>query len=304
MLVFDTATVPERDRADAVSSAMLDATLTTDLAHHDPERVHLRIDTYGLGAVELTHVTTSGMDTTRTPRQTASDEEPVVALSLGTTRTGVIEQDGEQVGTRIGAVNLVELTRPYFSRIPHGTDGWSVKIPLAALSLREGTIRTARTSLFSSPLHRLFADHLGGLGLAAADLDVGSAALTGTGTAAGPDDPQAREALADTLVARVQAYVRAHLADPHLSPATIAAAHHVSERHLYRSFAEAGLSLEQWVIGTRLEAARRDLARPESCRRTIASIGRAWGFVNASHFSQRFREEYGVTPREWQRDGR
>ena len=41
MLVFDTATVPARQRADAVSSAMLDATLSTDLVHHDPSLVQL-----------------------------------------------------------------------------------------------------------------------------------------------------------------------------------------------------------------------------------------------------------------------
>ena len=98
MLVFDTVTTPDRERADAVSSAMLDATLTTDLVHHDPDRVHLRIDAYGLGRAELTRVSTSGMDTTRTGRRTRSDEEPTVALSLGMTRTGVIEQDGAALG--------------------------------------------------------------------------------------------------------------------------------------------------------------------------------------------------------------
>lgn len=59
MLVFDTATVPVRERADAVSSAMLDATLSTNLSHHDPSRVRLVMEAYTLGPVALTRVATS-----------------------------------------------------------------------------------------------------------------------------------------------------------------------------------------------------------------------------------------------------
>ena len=42
MRVFDTATLPTAERADAVSDAMLDATLSTSLVHHDPLEVWLR----------------------------------------------------------------------------------------------------------------------------------------------------------------------------------------------------------------------------------------------------------------------
>lgn len=309
MLIFDTATVPVRERADAVSAAMLDATLTTRLEHHDLDRVHLRMDAYALGPVMLHRVAASGMDTTRTSRDTSSDEEPTVALSLGMTRAGVIEQRGQALRTQVSGVNLVELTRPYFSRIPHGTDGWSVKIPLAALSLHDGTVARARPGLIASPLHPLFARHLTSLGRAAEDLDAEAAALTGTATialaralicsAAGRDDHQTRQAMADSLLIRAQAYVRTHLGDADLGPASIAAAHHVSVRHLYKVFAAAHLSLEQWVIGERLEAARRDLEQHGVRHRTIAATARRWGFTDPSHFARRFREQYGSTPSEW-----
>lgn len=308
MRVFDTVTIAAHERAEAVSAAMLDATLTTNLSHHDPARVHLRIDAYTLGRLELTRVATSGMDTTRTARQTASDEEPTVALTLGMTRTGVIEQDGRPISTRIGVVNLVELTRPYFSRIPHGTDGWSVKIPVGDLALHPDAVPLARTRIGTHPLHGLVATHLRALGRAVPELDPASAALTGTATvaltralicsAAGRDDWQTREAMADSLLLRVQAYVRGHLGDHDLGPASIAAAHHVSVRHLYKVFAAADLSLEQWIIDRRLEAAHRDLGRYGVRHRTIAATARRWGFADPSHFARRFRERYGVTPSE------
>ena len=96
MQVFDTAALPVTDRADAVSVAMREATLSTHLVHHDPAEVWLRIEEHHLGNVELTHVVTSGMDTTRTRRQTAADNTRVVALSMGMARGSVLERYGEQ----------------------------------------------------------------------------------------------------------------------------------------------------------------------------------------------------------------
>jgi AraC-like DNA-binding protein len=99
----------------------------------------------------------------------------------------------------------------------------------------------------------------------------------------------------------VRAYVQQHLTGATLTPATIAAAHNVSVRQLYKTFAAAGLSLEQWLIGLRLEAARSGLVSPAGRRRSIAATAHAHGFADASHFTARFRAAYGLTPRDWQR---
>lgn len=309
MLVFDTAAVPVRERADAVSDAMLGATLATQLVHHDPNDVWLRIEEHQLGSVSLTHVVTSGMDTTRTRRQTAADSASVIALSMGMARGSVLERYGEQQRTTPDTVNLVELTEPYRSRIARGTDGWSVKIPLEELALPHATIRNACIGIAASPVHPVFAHHLLSLARQAPRLEGGpSSALLGTATvalaralicSAAEDSRRTDEAMADSLLVRVQAYVQAHLTDPGLTPERIAAAHHISLRQLYRSCAAADLRLEQWIIGLRLEGARQELARPKSRSRTIAAVARRWCFANPSHFTQRFREAYGMTPREW-----
>jgi AraC-like DNA-binding protein len=110
------------------------------------------------------------------------------------------------------------------------------------------------------------------------------------------------EALADTLVVRVRAYIRGHLQDPNLNAGSIAAAHHVSQRHLYKMCAAEQLRLEPWIITRRLEAARDELATPVGRRRTIASTAMKWGFANSSHFTHRFRVAYGMTPSEWRHE--
>ena len=135
--------------------------------------------------------------------------------------------------------------------------------------------------------------------------DPGAAAL-GTATtelvrallaSAAQDERFSRPALADALLTRVMAYVRAHLTDPALSPHSIARAHSVSVRQLYKVCAAADLSLEQWIIDQRLEAARTALVSPDGRRRSIAATAHATGFRDPSHFTRRFRAAYGVTPR-------
>ena len=71
----------------------------------------------------------------------------------------------------------------------------------------------------------------------------------GTGTSAGPSG-------------RVRRYIEANLADPLLSPASIAAAHFISTRHLHNVFHEAGTTVAQWIRTRRLEGCRRELRDP------------------------------------------
>ena len=109
----------------------------------------------------------------------------------------------------------------------------------------------------------------------------------------------ARAPLEATLSLRITHYIRAHLADPDLSAARIAAAHGISVRHLYAVLSRSGISLGDWIRTRRLAECRRELAGPNGRLRTIAAIGRRWGFVDATHFSKVFKQTYGISPRAW-----
>jgi AraC-like DNA-binding protein len=134
-------------------------------------------------------------------------------------------------------------------------------------------------------------------GLAAVSVELARALLA---SAAG-DTRHRRDALAATLLTQIRAYVRKHLTEPDLTPGKIAAAHHVSVRHLYKVCANANFSLHEWITALRLEGARAELAGRESRHRSIAMIAQRWGFSNPTHFSRRFRDAYGITPRDWRR---
>ena len=78
----------------------------------------------------------------------------------------------------------------------------------------------------------------------------------------------------------------------------------MSVRQLYKTCAAAGLSLEQWIIDQRLETARTVLASPAGRHRSIAATALACGFADPSHFSRRFRDAFGMSPRDWQQVAR
>lgn len=163
--------------------------------------------------------------------------------------------------------------------------------------------------LSASPLAPLFSRHMAEVREVAGGLNDAAAASLGTATLAltraliasvTDDDRLGRAAMGDILLLRVKEFVRAHLTDRDLDPHTIAAATHVSVRHLYKTCAQAGLHLEQWIISQRLAGAHEELARATSTRVPIAVVARRWGFASTSHFARRFREAYGLSPGEWQ----
>jgi AraC-like DNA-binding protein len=94
-------------------------------------------------------------------------------------------------------------------------------------------------------------------------------------------------------------YIIQHLADPNLGAERIAKAMFISVRQLYKFWEAEHCPLGQWIIERRLEAARDELMNPRGRHQTIAAIASRWGFADATHFSRRFRQAYGMSPREW-----
>jgi AraC-like DNA-binding protein len=98
------------------------------------------------------------------------------------------------------------------------------------------------------------------------------------------------------LLRQVHGFIEQRLTDPSLSPATIAAAHHISLRYLYKLFETKPTSVAGWVRQRRLERCRRDLLDPGLADRTVSAIAAHWGLTNAAHFSRAFRAAYGLSP--------
>jgi AraC-like DNA-binding protein len=188
------------------------------------------------------------------------------------------------------------------------------EIPFDEIGLPFETVRKASGQLAASPLFPLVTGYLLSLRREAERLRC-SAGLDSVGAAtthlvralivsAAEDGRHLRSVLADALLPRIVAYVRQHLTDRNLTPASIARAHNISVRYLYKLCDAADVRLVEWIIEERLEGARRFLSAPHSAPQAIALVAHKWGFKDPSHFSSRFRRAYGVSPRELQRHSR
>jgi AraC family transcriptional regulator, positive regulator of tynA and feaB len=106
--------------------------------------------------------------------------------------------------------------------------------------------------------------------------------------------------MAPTLVRTAMNIAEDRLADPDLSPATLARELNVSVRTLYRAFTTAEESAAAYIRRRRLEQARLELAAPLG-RPDISEVAARWQFADSSHFIRAFKKEYGETPAQFAR---
>lgn len=92
--------------------------------------------------------------------------------------------------------------------------------------------------------------------------------------------------------------IEAHLTAGDLSPDAVAKRQRISDSYIRKLFASEGTSFSRFVLGRRLERARRMLTDPGWTSRSIASIAFETGFGDLSYFNRTFRHRYGLTPSE------
>ncbi|MEU8613918.1 helix-turn-helix domain-containing protein [Actinoplanes sp. NPDC048791] len=308
-VLLDTSLLPVRQRAEAVRSAMTSSVAPAAISVAPPAQARISHWALGSGAELLHHVST-GHRLTRTSRHLQSDNPE--RLSLGLPVSGSVRMRHRDLtgGDRIGELQLVDLTSPYDFLVEGPSCVQAVIVDYARLGVPVDAVRTAVPRLAASPMYELVRRHVLELPVLLDRLHP-DPALTMLGSSTvelvraliasvlDEDGGWLRTVGTGTLFTRVTAYIRQHQRDADLSAARLAAEHAVSVRTLYAAFAREGEQVAEWVIRGRLRGAHRELATSPTAM--VSSIAGSWGFANARHFARRFRDEYGMTPQEWQR---
>lgn len=314
--VLDTAFVSPRDREEVVRHAVWESLVAVDIDHRPPvEEISVRIGLGAVGPMRFCSARASAVTVRRTERLARQDEEPAVFLGLQVAGTSLVVQNGRECVLQPGQLAVYESISPYTLLFDNGVNHHFLRFPRSSLALPDRLLReTGAVAMgadnpvaplafsYFSQLAVTDALHQGGQADAVVEpsVELLRAVLTtqygNSGRAKGP--------LEVTLGLRITQFMREHLADADLSAARIAAAHGISVRHLYAVLARSGISLGDWVRTRRLAECRRELAEPAGRRRTVAAVGRSWGFVNATHFSKVFKRTYGMSPREWRDQNR
>lgn len=109
-------------------------------------------------------------------------------------------------------------------------------------------------------------------------------------------NPMSVEAKGGTLTT-LQRYIDQKLGDPDLGVDSICAAYRMSRATLYRLFQNQG-GVRAYILRRRLMASFKALTSLDQAKRGIFDLALEFGFSSPSHFTTRFREQFGMTPSE------
>ena len=310
-LILDTRHFAVAERADLVRETIASTVVHVDIdfpAEGGPAAVYGAIT--DLGRVRVCSVRSNATKVERTPALARDELEPRIFLAVQMAGSSLIVQGGREAVLRPGDLAFSESTSPYTLLDGDGIRQHFFSIPVADLALPHDVIRQL-AAVTLSPRHPVADLAAAYFGRIAARPDI--FAHPGADAVGQPSTELVRalitthldasalekEPLHATLQLRILEYMRAHLADPDLNAAQIAAAHHISVRHLYNVLGEGGISLGDWIRARRLEKCRNALAHPAGQFVSVTHLARQWGFRDASSFGRSFRAAYGLSPREW-----
>ncbi|MDN4610461.1 AraC-like ligand-binding domain-containing protein [Arthrobacter burdickii] len=257
----------------------------------------------------IVEISADGHEVHRTPGLIERSDQRYFKLNVQLEGAGFLVQGNREAMLQPGDMAVYDTTKPYSLVFERHARMVVVMFPHDALTLSPDLVGQLSAVPMSSsqgiagivgPFIRQMAENLAALkGPSGARL--ASSALELVATMLHSELDERRDALTPhaLLLASVHDYIEANLGDPSMSPASIAAAHFISTRHLHHLFQDSGTTVASWIRHQRLERTARDLRDPLQTGKPVSSIANRWGFVDAAHFSRAFRDAYGQSPSSW-----
>lgn len=107
-----------------------------------------------------------------------------------------------------------------------------------------------------------------------------------------------RERLGERIASAVKEYITEHLQED-ISVSQIASVIHLSPDYMTKVFKkETGMTIKEYMIKKRMKLAKEQLRNTE---KTVSDVAIEVGYDNLSYFVRLFRNYYGVTPKQYQK---
>jgi AraC-like DNA-binding protein len=263
-----------------------------------------------LGDLQLSEVAGDGAHVRRSTAAIKRANPGVIKVALQLKGHSMVRQRERSAGLAPGDIAIYDTSERYELALRDSFDMLVAVVPRTALrvsdrELHEGAARTiatgdgvgslllpVMTSLIVQARRATVSYSVGSPLVSDAVADLVSAALRVSA-------PDGTLGAGETILLSARSYIERHLAESDLTPAAIAAHHHVSVRYLQKLFSGGGQTVSGFIRERRLEQCRRDLQDPAQAHRSVGSISASHGLVEASHFSRLFKETYGMSPRQY-----
>ncbi|MFD5026657.1 helix-turn-helix domain-containing protein [Streptomyces sp. NPDC058373] len=315
-LVFSSDEVPPGEGLAVLDELYATSEHPMRLRAKDPERFRATARTLDLAAVNVVELACSPSEVVRTPKLVRQADPELCSVIMPVRGRVALDQAGREAVLGTDDLALYDSSRPFHLRLAPGGGATTLvraHVPRTLLDLPGARVeRLLATTLDGrAGVGALLAQFLTGtvtgssayrpadlprLGTVALDLLRAVLAHHLDAESSVPDDSHRR-----TLLLRIEAFVQRNLHERQLSPAAVAAAHHISVSYLHRLFEARDTTVAAWIRLQRLQRARRDLADPALGAVPVHHIAARWGFNDHSTFTRAFRGVYGVPPREFRR---
>lgn len=311
---FSTEVVPAPERFVLWEETTARSHMRNRLHSKEQDDFRARMRVVDLGELQVSALAYPHLGVVRTAKMIRQSDPEVYQINYFLNGEATLSTAGGDTALQGGDLVVMDSSRPYRGDVHRHPGSWShvtVQCPRRLLPLPEKTVQ----SLLAVPISgrygmgRVLARWLTDLTahaaehtpadsptLASVTVDLLASLLARHLEAEAAMDPQARRR---ALQLHIRDFIQQHLADPRLSPETVAAAHGISTRQLYALFRDQGVSIAAWIRERRLERCRRDLTDSSKLSRPIQAIAARWGFPDPAHFSRTFRAAYGMSPRDY-----
>jgi AraC-like DNA-binding protein len=306
-LFFNTDALPERDRFPAFCEEIVRRYTGLDFAMRDKSEFRGMIELRRAGAVDIGCISTTPVDSVRTPRLVHDGDDGLLVMLFGSGSAYQTQRKHDQM-IETGDAVICDCGYPGEVNVITNSQFWNLKIPRHKIAgLLPRVARFAGTKLDKDPVaRRLLFGYLSGTHNV--DLSSGGRAIQLheghiidlVALALGADG-DARELVEQRGVAAVRRAailreIETFIADPNLSATAIARRFSITPRYLRLLLEETGRSFSEHVLEKRLEHAAALLRDPRQQDRKISAIAFACGFSDLSYFNRVFRRYYGATP--------
>jgi AraC-like DNA-binding protein len=285
---------------------------------------HGLLEAGAVGDLHVARVKSSPQVVRRTLELAEQASDAFVLLSIQTRGKTLIQQGNHETMLTPGCIAFYDTARPYTLSLPNDFDQIVLHLPrdlveksapggldhmaeklnasnpfaqaILALAPQLLRIATAAPTLLAQ---RTAAAAVELIALALASLANSKEAMLGMGR----DSAVVTSASADSILWRARDAISQHIADTNLTPTALAAQMKVSLRRLQEVFQAQGTTPSDCIWEMRLEYARNLLAAQQNQKDSITTLAYRAGFSDTAHFSRRFKQQFGMSPREYRSCG-
>jgi len=305
--VFSTGKVHPRDRVNYWREEASKAYVVHDFSSSAGRSFCGTIRAGSLDVLGLSLFESAACTVERTQRCLRHDGDDDLLVCMQTAGRKTVHQDGRDAVLGVNDMVLVDPRRPFSLGIENGHGSLAVKVPRNELQARVGDVTrlTARAISGQQPAAALASGFLAMLpehiesfnGQTGTKIAHQAIDLLALAFAANADIGQvALSCRRETTLLRLKATIEGALYNHTLKPVDAAAAAGISARYANSLLAEEGTSLERYIVLRRLQRCHKALLDPAQARRSVSDIAYSYGFSDLSHFTRRFKAQFGCLP--------